>query len=248
MNTYLKSELKRALISPLFLISYIAACVAGFSAMVPEMFMELTEVGVQYFYGKFYNSALSLLAPLIAVIPFAQSYAIERNSGFSRFVLQRANATSYYAVKCIACALSGGLVLALPLITAVIVARIFYPFVPDPNGNWYFIGSTISLSQHAYIAATIGIAFAFGVTFSLLGLATSTLFRSPYYVPALSMGVYIVPTLVTSLLMVPHFNITSMWDPGLASGVTSLTLGLQYSIFLVGSLYIGHQYFRFREE
>src|SRR5690606_17776012 len=135
MRRYLVFEIKRSIFSYPFLIGWLIA-MAGIAAWTLPKLQFASEMGALRLFLWLHDGYISLLAPVIATIPFAQSYAIERNSGFSRFVMQRLSLARYQTAKLVSNALAGGLVLVIPLVSALIWVTAKYPMtVPDPNGN-----------------------------------------------------------------------------------------------------------------
>lgn len=94
MKPYFLIEIKRALFSG----SFFAGIVLVITGMVLWIFpnfqrypnmAEMGRTGSLYWFIWLHCGYIALFSPILATIPFARSYAQERNSGFSRFVLQR---------------------------------------------------------------------------------------------------------------------------------------------------------------
>ena len=214
--------------------------------MVPELRFG-HEAGAVYVFRMFYNSSLSLLAPMLATIPFAQSFAAERNSGFLRSIMCRMPARRYAIGKLLSAALSGGLVLAGPLLGVLLWATSVYPIVADPNGNPVLVGR-LSVEPLAFMWISVGIAFLFGATFSVVGLAGSVFFRSPYYANVVPLPLYIVPALFFVYAGLPYLDPPMMWSPSNNVGTTPATVGGQYAAVLVVSVFLFFTFMRLREE
>lgn len=95
MNSF-EADLKRAIISPLFIV--------GVSVML-------------YIVNKMsINSDLfKISVPIIASMPYSTAWLKDKRSGYIKLYLVRINETSYILGKIMACAISSGLVIALPI-------------------------------------------------------------------------------------------------------------------------------------
>ncbi|MDH7579153.1 MAG: hypothetical protein QHH75_15380 [Bacillota bacterium] len=185
-------EIKRAIVSIPFLIGLLVCTMAGLTGVIYDLpYGEGS--GANYLFRCFHSliSILPLLAPVIATIPFANSYASERNSGFSKFIMQRLPVSSYKAAKLISNALAGGLVLAIPLTGAFLWFTIKYPIVPKPYTISGAFGELFTTNPIAYMWILIGLSFLFGATFATIGLAFSVLFSNQFFANILPLVVYI---------------------------------------------------------
>lgn len=63
-----------------------------------------------------HNGIISIIAPLIATLSFADSLALDRSSGYLRFILLRTSRRNYLLSKMFACAVAGGLAITLPFV------------------------------------------------------------------------------------------------------------------------------------
>ncbi|MCB2178577.1 hypothetical protein KQH61_04095 [bacterium] len=190
----------------------------------------------------------SMLAPLLAVIPYSDSYFNDMHSGFLRSLLMRVSYTKYLLIKYFSTALSGGLALALPLLIFYIYTNIMFsrgfnedmynrrlgtnPASFGPFGNMY------QIHPDGYIFTLIGIGFLFGATFSIFGLMIS-LFTKNRYVPlATPFVVFIMVHFFTALFGIPAWSpLSSLTPHWLADGITWIHLVVNLgSIFLLSSL------------
>lgn len=73
-----------------------------------------------------------LIAPIIAAMPFADSFFTDKKSGYIKNVFIRTKKSCYYIAKYIATFISGGLAIATPLILSFLLTVLFIPTViPD---------------------------------------------------------------------------------------------------------------------
>ncbi len=247
MRRYVLKELRRAVVSVPFAVGLVAATSAGLTGMLPEIPFART-AGALYLFRAFYSSALALLAPVIATVPFAQSYAIERNSGFSRSVLVRLTGRRYAGIKLAVSALTGGLVLALPVAGILLWATRAYSIVADPNGPPTLFARTIPLTPLAFMWVQVGVAFVFGATFATVGLACSCVFRSPYFASIMPLALYLVPAFFFGSIGLGFLDPPMMWEFSSHIATSPLTVGAQYLVFLAVATFVFFRFLRFKEE
>lgn len=77
----------------------------------------------------------SILFPLIAVLPFADSFYEDRKRNTTDFCLSRMSNNSYYFSKFIAVFISGFLIVAVPLLINMILNFIAFPLDSSINGT-----------------------------------------------------------------------------------------------------------------
>ncbi len=248
MRRYLVFEIKRSIFSYPFLIGWLIA-MAGIAAWTLPKLQFASEMGALRLFLWLHDGYISLLAPVIATIPFAQSYAIERNSGFSRFVMQRLSLARYQTAKLVSNALAGGLVLVIPLVSALIWVTAKYPMtVPDPNGNPPFFQNLDPPDPLVHMGLLIGLGFLFGATYATVGLATSVLFRNPYYANVIPFAIYIVFGFLFGLFGLGYLEPSVMWRPSNNTFATPATVALQYLVVWSISLFVYIRFFRAKEE
>jgi len=249
MRRYIAGEFKRAIFSAPLVIALAVATIAGLSQMLPALQNADPATGAYYPFARFHLSVLSLLAPLLATLPFSQSYAAERNSGFSKSVLQRLPERNYAISKLLVTALSGGLSLAIPLGGVLAWSLLRYPLVADAyNPPPQLFGHITAGSQLEYMLLALVLAFLFGATFAVVGLASSVLFRNPFYAHVVPVILYVVPAFVTGSLGLGYLDPPMMWDPSGNIGTTPFTVAAQYAFFLGVSVLVFVRFLRLREE
>lgn len=136
------------------------------------------------------------LLPLLAVLPYGQSFSQERRSGYLKVIIPRCGRTRYFAAKGIATFLSGGVAVVLPLLLSLGVCALFFPAVkPNVIYNQYFAFSHESMGAalfHThplmYTLLYLLIDFIFSGLFACLALSTAFFFKqrmAPFVVPFL---------------------------------------------------------------
>ena len=76
-----------------------------------------------------YNVMLYLLMPLLVAIPFAMSQFKEWKSGYASQMITRCGRRKYMNVKFVTVFVSGGLVIAVPLLVSMIVSMCYMPII-----------------------------------------------------------------------------------------------------------------------
>ena len=190
------------------------------------------------FYFNAYDAFLwsldlfSLVAPVLAVLPFADSLAQDVRSGYARSVLIRASYKRYMLAKVVAGALAGGMAIGLALVLLFICTNLLFPrgmnMAPytrrisldgkDLSAFGYLYHSQPDL----YIAARIGLGALFGMTYALLGLAISAVTTSRYIVLAMPLVLFFVAQLVIALLGIPKWLPTNAIAPLTVQNVTAV--------------------------
>jgi len=206
------------------------------------------EIGAFYLFIYMTDGPVSILAPIIAAIPFAQSYAMERNGGFSRLVLIRMPQIRYQAIRLLSTALSGGLTLAAPMAGLLVWLRGRYPLVEDINGPLPFFGKSFYPDQVSYMWLTVAVVFLFGATYAAAGLAFSALLRNPYYAVVLPFAAYIVPNVLFGALHLEGFSPAIMWRPSGITTATPAVFAALYAFYWSISLAVYFRCFRLQED
>jgi len=204
--------------------------------------------GAYYLYFRAYSGYVSVLAAVVATVPFASAYALERNEGFSRNILMRTKTVRYQVVRLLSNALAGGLVLAVPMTGMLLWLLSRYPLVEDINGPRPFIGSTVYVDQVPHMWLLAGLSFLFGATYATVGLASSTLLRNPYYAYVIPFAVLMIPAILLGNTDFAFLYPAMMWDPSMNTKATPWSVGAQYAIFWAVSLTLYFRFFRLKEE
>lgn len=248
--SWLLTDLRRAVFSWPFLIAVGLVVVIQAIWIRPDLeFAEFS--GAFNLFLRLIDGPASLLAPILVTIPFAQSYALERNSGFSRNVLMRQSLRSYQASRLLANALAGGLVLALPLAGAVAWVSSAYPFIsfhPETQPPVSFIGSYFFPDQATYMWLMVAWMFLYGATVATVGLAVSTLLQNPYYANVAPFAILFVVGIIAHTLDMAHLSTTVMFSAASNLSATPLSVGAQYAVFWLVSLAVYFRFFRLKEE
>ena len=133
------------------------------------------------------SDGMILALPILAALPFTASFVDDVKSGFVKFNLHRTSRREYISGKCVACALSGGLVLALGIIAAYVISALMFlpmeaPLPKDAESPVYF----------TEIMGKVLLFFYSGAFWSVVGLAFATLANSKYMAYASPFVIYYV--------------------------------------------------------
>jgi len=149
---------------------------------------------------------ISIVVPLLAALPFADSLALDRNSGYIRFLLLRTKRPKYIWSKFLANVLSGGMAVALPHIIIYITATIIFPEgLPTLIGQQRMIVtgplSDVYQSNPAlYVWFIIFLSLLFGVVYTTTGMTVACFSDNRYVVLASPFMFYIVTSFVIANL------------------------------------------------
>jgi hypothetical protein len=193
-----------------------------------------------------FYTPFSLLAALLATLPFADSFLEDRNQGFLCHILARVPYRAYLAAKSLAVALAGGisvsgsvLLMGAGLVLSGRADFLARGFVSNsslaPAAPWGPLGWVYAENPYLYLLFLLAAAFAFGAVYALLGLAVSTLINNRYVVLAAPL-VYFQ---VLDYLETRANHIPPAWNPLYTlypfeayQGFSLLNLLLQYVVLL----------------
>lgn len=116
-------------------------------------------------------------APLLAAIPFANSYYIDIKNGYVKNLYTRIGKKEYLVSKYIVTFISGAVVVALPMLLNFWVSMMFVPYVQPITGTalYYIVEPTFAAELFyqngaLYVLLFCGINAVFGGIFACLGL------------------------------------------------------------------------------
>ena len=176
------SDIKRALCSRGFLIGVFGIVIVVFVSSLDSIIGVLRAEGLQPngFHATLVLAALdadgmTMALPILCALPYTTCFVDDIKSGFIKQYLHRTTVRQYLTGKTVACALSGGLVLAAGLLLSYgISALVFTP-----------VEAALAASQTAppYFAELLSrlmLFFPSGAFFAILGMTLSTLTGSRY--------------------------------------------------------------------
>jgi hypothetical protein len=184
-----------------------------------------------------------LFVPIIAVLPFADSYTLDRVSGYLRSILLRCSYRRYLFAKFITNFVAGGLALALPLATLFIANHFFFAtgLPPVQEARMHPTGPASGIywdSPSIFILFLIGLGFVFGAVYATLGLSISFWTSNRYVVLATPFALYHIANFILGVSGLAAWTPPMTFYPEGVNSSTWLTvfgeLGLIFVISLVG--------------
>lgn len=182
MKHYLTSPLSQAIFSRGFVISTVGTALILLLSSVQGILSafrsaELLSPGFHsdLIMGALSSEAMALALPILAALPYTASFIDDVKSGFIKEYLPRTTVPRYIAGKAAACAVSGGVVLALGIFIAYgFAALLFLPMEAFPQSDAKIPNYFGRLMETALMF------FASGAFWSLVGLTFATLTNSKY--------------------------------------------------------------------
>lgn len=248
----IRVELSRALCNRYFVLACAVNLLAlsyGFYYYNPPQFDDIR--GMHLLTNNAYDTWLfahasspSLLAPLVAVLPYADSYALDGLSGYSRFVLLRSSHMSYLFAKFLANSLAAGIAVALPLVILFGYTNLKYPrnLPPVSQSRIPFeqlsgpFGDIYRSAPDFYILFLIALALLFGITYGTLGLFLSSLFHNRYVALAGPFVLYFIANFILAVLGLEEWTPPSTLVPHSVNSTSSVTVFGELGGILVLSL------------
>jgi hypothetical protein len=194
-----------------------------------------------------YEGFIGLIAPLLAVLPFAGSLNLDRRSGYFSHVLVRAGSWRYFSAKFLANLAAGSLALAIPLFLLFAFTNAVYPRGLPPvtesgrqvESLWGPMGDLYRSNPDGLIAFYIAVALSFGAVYATLALAISTFVKNYYLVLASPFLFYVIGSFVFQSLGLNPFSPFATFYPHIFRDATWASIFGQLGlIFLVSSLVI----------
>jgi len=184
---------------------------------------------------------LILFVPVLATLPFADSYALDRVSGYLRAVLMRASYRRYLLTKLVTNLLAGGLALALPLALFFLLSHFFFatdlPSMQEARMHPTGPASSIYWEQPAlFIFFLIAVAFVFGAVYATLGLAISFWTANRYVVLATPFVLYHTANFILGIAGLARWTPPMTFYPVGVSNSTWLSVFGELALIFVASL------------
>ena len=181
-----------------------------------------------------------LLLPLLAVLPFADSYFSDCKTGYVKSVYTRAKKSSYIFAKLAAVFLSGGTAVVLPLLLNLGLTMMLLPsLMPVVSGTGTAIydramwAERFYASPGLYTALYLLLIFVFSGFLAALALAVSFLVENRFVVLLGPFVLYLFIFALCSLLNVPEMSPMMFLNPGAPSG------GVRFSVVAAETLLLG---------
>ena len=152
-----------------------------FNPMYPAFSPYTYWIGGDYQYPM--TSLFYLLLPLMASLAFGWSFFMEKKSGYIKNVVTRTKKTHYFLAKYIAVFLSGGAVIAIPLVINFLTVACFIPaYQPDIYYNIYYSMHYHFLSELFYSSPLLYVIYVMALDFVFSGLIATASMALTFFV------------------------------------------------------------------
>lgn len=175
MNGFFWKDMKRSFLNIGFFIGLAAAAVLLLVAAVTGAPLDRTRSSYHILFNLFGASGFTPFAAVFPVLAYATNFCEEYQSGYYRMIFARMSPVRFGGLRIINVALSGGMMMAVPIAIACILAYTFgIPGVPRGSDEGLLDG-TILITYVVkygdwYIAAgKIMLGFLFGSVWALMG-------------------------------------------------------------------------------
>lgn len=163
------------------------------------------------FNPEVYLSIIITVFPLLASVPYADSYIEEKKSGFLKSILLRQNKSKYLIRKFLINFAIGGIASIVPLVLNLLV---YFSLLPAIKPNLYF-GNIPIISflpdlyiNHplVYIILRIGNCFIFGGIFASIALTCSLFVENRYIIIGIPFFIYTILDIVLDTLNLQKYS------------------------------------------
>jgi hypothetical protein len=185
----IKSEAKRLFSRPMLYVAFIVGVFLINRPLIEDVLAKTTGPGSisQFLSVPFALSDFSPFAAIFCVLPYADSFCEDYNTGYYRLTVCRSGSSKYALFRSAYVALSGGLVMAgIVLITILFCGSLAnLPETPDRiefmrHSIWVRSGIIYVMNGIPYLALRVVFGFLFGCVWSLIGLFISTIMTNKY--------------------------------------------------------------------
>ncbi|SEG70017.1 hypothetical protein [Paenibacillus sp. UNC499MF] len=195
--------------------------------------------------ASFTNMQFYYLLPLLASIPYADSYYQDYKSGFKKLYLIRTTKVSYYSSKLLAVMLVGGISILVPLLFDLAVSAMILPSVLPPHLSYMSYFSVQYGSEwlglffehpFLYIFIFIGIACAYAAVFAALSYGISFFLKNRFVVLSAVFLLNLIATIIIPYKWIPFVLMrasTGMIDHHLFRIITTLLFCLLIACILI---------------
>lgn len=195
-------EIKRILIRPALYISILLGLLILNRPLFENIISGTIGEGSisQFLSVPFALSDFTPFATVFCVLPYADSYCEDYNSGYYRFTVCRLGSKKYAYLRSVNVALSGGLVMASIILITILFCGSLANLSDTSdriefmrNSIWVRSGIIYVMNGIPYLALRVVFGFLFGCVWALVGLFISTILTNKYVT-------YIAPFVLYQLL------------------------------------------------
>lgn len=252
---YLKLEMRRMLkskglkiallIGVAFVVSH-AKIVMKYAAMNgnEEDLLDIPFSAFMFFMGYdmygWQGSFFFQMAPLLAAIPFANSYFVDISEGYVKNLVSRGDKRQYLVAKYVAIFASGGMAVALPLVLDILMCTALLPsYLPNISTGLFSITYCEFYYTHPWIFIMLFLLvdFLFGGIYAVSALLVTELIENKYL---LSIFPYVfmilwsfISTLCEWLRWPVHLSIPEGYHDQTGAGVYVCVIGIMIVLTFV---------------
>ena len=221
------------------LISYYDTAFWSFDAGLPEeisaynAWLDCLSVG---------SSVYRLILPLI-IVPFLDSYYLEKQSGYQNYLLSRASRKQYFFSKWFVGIMSAAIIVFVVLATTFAICAALFPQnppVPDMSHVDRNFGFEFYLENPmSYIVLLILSNMYFAVIYYTVGFSLSNSIRNRYVLLLSPFIIYIVQLLVWQLFRIPYASpliFIAFYEVNSLTPIGMLVVGSVYLVIAGGAL------------
>ena len=210
MKNILREELDRALHSPRVLIAMMLALaflIYGYTVILDRSWVPEGYSFADLWFFVYVGGDFPFILPLVAVLPFADSLAVDQSEGYLRYLVVRTNYRKYLAAKFLANALVTAAAILLPLICLYLFANIAAPRTVVPVNTWTaqvagrpygFMKPFFMAQPDGFIGFVSLLAVFTGTAYSTLGMAISLIYPNRYLVWGVPCAIYLMAHFVAN--------------------------------------------------
>lgn len=199
MINYFKLELKRAIFSKYFLLSFsiiLLLLIYSFFEFISfgwsnnlfnlQFFKEHYDFIDMFIFSRSENRAsyLTVIAPLLASLVFSDSYLSDKTSGYIKFIYIRINKKIYVLIRILVNIIASGLSILLASLFMLLILIFFYGIEINPENALNMSGAFSSIyytgNKYVYLLLILICSFVFNSIFATLSLSISAFINNKY--------------------------------------------------------------------
>ncbi len=225
----IRFECSRVLSSRMFRISLCLSCAFAAADVIQNLYYRIINMNQYSVFEKWMGSqaetfgavAFYWVFPLLASLPYAWSLCDELHGGYAAQVMVRTGKKEYFAGKLISSFLSGGTVIACPLILDLLLLmmlnRTFYP-TPNDLISCVMPGSFCSVLYYThpvlFVLLWTCVEFLWGGTFALLCCALGFYIKKTVILLPSMLLIYVAESILSEFIIVKRnwYNIEFAWQ------------------------------------
>lgn len=183
----IKSDLRRMALSPKIYVSFSIGVLILLRPLFAAIAQRADGSFFQFLSVPFGLSDFTPFAAVFCVLPFADSFCDDYNSGYVNAVCTRSGVKKYSVLRSLTVAISGGITMAA-IVAVTILTCALLASQPDTaetvqfmrNSIWAKMDLILRFNGMVLVAVKVILAFMFGCLWALVGLAISTVFVNRY--------------------------------------------------------------------